>query len=173
MADWVKKIASFLYRQLKEKHYMESELEKSKVMQQNMRAEVINLKEMIQTAVEDYERQLHDKDSALKEKNQEIQILIKQLRIYEKNSDAKHDTSLRMDDSRKIENTSLEIIQEESEHATYSSQATIRDKDSTLEERILPSTLTNHIEIKQLTCSQIELTCHPVTVQQSSDKENQ
>jgi hypothetical protein len=33
---------------------------------------------------------------------------------------------------------SLEIIQEESEHATYSSQATIRDKDERLEERILP-----------------------------------
>jgi hypothetical protein len=59
-----------LYRQLKEKHYTESELEKSKVIQQNMRAEVINLKEMIQTAIEDYERQIHDKDNALKEKNQ-------------------------------------------------------------------------------------------------------
>ncbi len=60
-----------------------------------------------------------------------------------------------MDESRKTEMTSLEIIQEESEHATYSSQATIRDKDDRLEERILPETLTNHIELKELTCSQI------------------
>jgi hypothetical protein len=58
-----------LYRQLKEKHYIESELEKSKVTQQNMRAEVMNLKEMIQTAIEDYERQIQEKDNVLKEKN--------------------------------------------------------------------------------------------------------
>ena len=40
------------------------------------------LKEMIQTAIEDYERQIQDKDNALKEKNHEIQILIKQLKLY-------------------------------------------------------------------------------------------
>lgn len=48
-----------------------------------MRGEVIALKEMVQAAVEDYEQQLQRKDLLLKEKDQEIQILIKQIKALE------------------------------------------------------------------------------------------
>ncbi len=41
------------------------------------------LKEMVQAAVEDYEQQLQRKDLLLKEKDQEIQILIKQIKALE------------------------------------------------------------------------------------------
>lgn len=72
-----------------------------------MRGEVIKLKEMIQSAIEEYERQIQKKDEVVKEKNQEIQILIKQLKMYEQE---KGQESLRADESGE-ERTTLEIIQ--------------------------------------------------------------
>lgn len=48
-----------------------------------MRGEVIKLKEMIQAAVEDYEKQLAIKNAILKEKDEEIQLLIKQIKRLE------------------------------------------------------------------------------------------
>lgn len=73
-----------------------------------MRGEVIKLKEMIQSAIEEYERQIQKKDEVVKEKNQEIQILIKQLKLYEQE---KGQDSLRADESITEERTTLEVIQ--------------------------------------------------------------
>jgi hypothetical protein len=58
-------------------------MEKSRAVQSSMRGEVMALKEMVQAAVEDYEQQLQRKDVLLKEKDQEIQILIKQIKALE------------------------------------------------------------------------------------------
>jgi hypothetical protein len=58
-----------------------------------MRGEVIKLQEMIQSAVEEYELQLKQ---VVKEKNEEIQILIKQLKKYEKQPESKEDFSIRI-----------------------------------------------------------------------------
>lgn len=83
-------------------------MEKSREVQSNMRGEVIKLKEMIQSAIEEYERQIQKKDEVVKEKNQEIQILIKQLKLYEQE---KGQESLRAEESRAEERTTLEVIQ--------------------------------------------------------------
>lgn len=52
------RISSLVYRQAKEKMMLESELEKSKQIQQTMRAEVIQLKEMINEAMGGYSKEL-------------------------------------------------------------------------------------------------------------------
>ena len=91
-----------------------------------MRGEVMALKEMVQAAVEDYEQQLQRKEALLKEKNEEIQILIKQIRALEGRS-SEESTSIRLEQSSNTHRESLEIIQEESEHATHSSAASLRD----------------------------------------------
>lgn len=108
MSEWSAMMGSVLHRQLKEKQILEKELEKSRDVQGNMRGEVIKLKEMIQSAIEEYERQIQKKDEVVKEKNQEIQILIKQLKLYEQE---KGQDSLRVDESRTEDRTTLEVIQ--------------------------------------------------------------
>ncbi len=64
-----------------------------------MRGEVMALKEMVQAAVEDYEQQLQRKEALLKEKNEEITILIKQIRALEGRS-SEDSTSIRLEQSR-------------------------------------------------------------------------
>ena len=115
-----------------------------------MRGEVVALREMVQAAVEDYEKQLLRKDALLTEKDQEIKILIKQIKVLEGRSS---EESVRIDESMNSRRESLEIIQEESEHATHSSAATLRDFRD--EERIrMPDSVV----------SEAEVGCDPVTV---------
>lgn len=64
-----------------------------------MRGEVMALKEMVQAAVEDYEKQLRRKEAQLKEKDEEIQVLIKQIRALEGRS-SEDSASLRLEQSR-------------------------------------------------------------------------
>lgn len=66
MGEWAAMMGSVLHRQLKEKQVLEHELEKSRDVQGNMRGEVIKLKEMIQSAIEEYERQIQKKDEVVK-----------------------------------------------------------------------------------------------------------
>lgn len=126
-----------------------------------MRGEVIALKEMVQAAVEDYEKQLARKDALLREKDQEIQILIRQIKALEGRTS---DESIRIDDSRNSHAESLEIIQEESEHATHSSAATLRDfRDE------------DRLKMPESAVSEAELSCDPVTAAPHSpevEKEN-
>jgi hypothetical protein len=126
-----------------------------------MRGEVMALKEMVQAAVEDYEKQLLRKDALLKEKDQEIQILIKQIKNLDGRSS---EESIRIEDSRNSRRESLEIIQEESEHATHSSAATLRDfRDE------------DRIKMPESLLEEIDVSCGPVTAGVSSpevEKEN-
>ena len=64
-----------------------------------MRGEVMALKEMVQAAVEDYEKQLQRKEGQLREKSEEIQILIKQIRALEGRS-SEDSSSIRLEQSR-------------------------------------------------------------------------
>lgn len=55
------KICTFCYKIVKEKNYFESELVKSQKIQLNMKNEVIQLKQMIQQAMQDYQLELNSK----------------------------------------------------------------------------------------------------------------
>jgi hypothetical protein len=124
MNESMGKISTLVYRQLKEKHFLEAELEKSKQVQQTMRNEVIQLKEMINEAMRDYAAELAAKDS-------DIALLCQKLHALE-NSPCPHPHShphqILIDDSRNTgSHPDLEIIQEESSNGTYSSATSVCD----------------------------------------------
>ncbi len=126
MNEWMGKISTLVYRQLKEKHFLEVELEKSKQVQQTMRNEVIQLKEMINEAMLDYARELTAKDS-------DIALLCQKLHALETHPhpphpQPPHPQQIRIDDSRASDkHPDLDIIQEESSNGTYSSATSVCD----------------------------------------------
>ena len=64
--SFVNKITQMYKRSVQEKMVLEGELEKSRMVQNTMRNQVIQLKEMINQAMGDYARQLEGKEKEIK-----------------------------------------------------------------------------------------------------------
>ena len=112
-----------LYKSVKEKGALENQLQKSRQVQNTMRNEVIQLKDMINQAMIDYAKDLQAKDRQISSLKQQIQL------CKEVNAESEeHELCMPQAEEIKIEESKptnreeqLQIIQEQSSHATYSS----------------------------------------------------
>ena len=128
--EWMGRVSTLVYRQAREKMMLEGELEKSKLVQQSMRNEVIQLKEMINEAMNGYAKELETKNDVIRA----LQTQLQQRELAEQRQ--------REEEEEKVEREAqfLEIIQEESEQSTLSS-ASLREfkEDEVSEQSVSPS----------------------------------